>query len=438
MDAPRQSSIEEWRKLAADSPEFVVDRFLSEAELLSPLTSGAVIASHHPKEKMVEHLKAGCALNDGPLSAVPYILQDLFDVAGLPTLCGAPFKEMLDAALEDSSLLHQKLGTLGAAFFAKTVPAEFGVDLQGRNKTHGACPHPSGQKFAGGGGAGTAARTVYEGLVPLAFGLDTCGGVRTPAAFQGLFGFRMGTNSYAREGVFPIAPSIESIGAMTTSLSDMLTVFAALHRLKTETSQMTPRGVLLTELSGSTALPIKKGLFEIARELNAEDDPSLIATLRESLGHCGEALMTIRSRELYSIHQYWLEEYRDKYDPALLEAIEHGKHCSAFEIESAASNQEKVRSAFTRFFDEYDYLLMPICHETNPERRQWTIEFESHLQNLLAPASLAFLPALILPLRCGPDRFGAAQLIVNPHKLNVVPEIVAQIKNYYEAESGSE
>ncbi|MEM8868639.1 MAG: amidase family protein, partial [Verrucomicrobiota bacterium] len=144
MNMPRRNSIPQWQEEASRSPEQLVDRFLSEAQILSPVNTGSLIASHHKRNKMLEQLKAGCAQESAPLSGVPYILQDMIDVAGLPTLCGAPFKQMLDAPLEDSSLLHQKLGRLGATFFAKTVPAEFGVDLQGRNKTHGACPHPAG------------------------------------------------------------------------------------------------------------------------------------------------------------------------------------------------------------------------------------------------------------------------------------------------------
>ncbi|MEM8866902.1 MAG: amidase family protein, partial [Verrucomicrobiota bacterium] len=276
-------------------------------------------------------------------------------------------------------------------------------------------------------------------LVPIAFGLDTCGGVRTPAAFQGLFGFRMGTNSYAREGIFPIAPSIESIGAFTASIGDMLAAFGALHRLDQNESTESPCGALLTELAGiSTELAIKKGLYELTRNLHIEEEPSVVSVLKTELAHSSHALSTIRSRELYSIHQYWLEEYSAQYDPILLQKIEKGRNCTAFEVENAAAQQVKVRSAFTRFFDDYDYLVMPICHELNPERRRWNEDFEESMDDLLAPASLAFLPAIILPLQCGPERFAAAQVIVNPRKLGVIPKIAESVSAYYEGDSGVE
>ncbi|MFQ3271165.1 MAG: hypothetical protein ACI9A1_001488, partial [Lentimonas sp.] len=62
----------------------------------------------------------------------------------------------------------------------------------------------------------------------------------------------------------------------------------------------------------------------------------------------------------------------------------------------------------------------------------WSRQLEQDIQQLIAAASLTFLPALILPFTCASGRKSAAQVIINPRKLYVVPELLAQLTGYYE------
>ena len=327
------------------------------------------------------------------------------------------FLAQFEAPLEESSLLYQKLNTLGACFFSKTTPAEFGVDPQGRNLTNGDCKHSDGEQYVCGGGAGAAVRTVSEGLVPLAFGLDTGGGIRIPAAFHGLFGFRMGNNAYARDGVFPITPSIESVGWVNNCIADLSTTFRAFHRVSKFDSADAPRGYLISELSSAVSADIKSGLLGLTRELNIDEDPAIGTRLRQTLSQGSTAYQTLEARELHSIHQYWVEEYRDQYDPALLKRIQAGHRLHATNSRRICTHPRMHSQSFTEFFDDYDYLILPISPVSTPEKSAWNDSLEQQILQLIAPASLAFLPAIILPFACPEGRHSAAQVIINPHKL---------------------
>lgn len=430
MSATRLN-FEQWKQLSLEAPERVVDEFLAKLDRIAPESYRSIIASHPDRERILSSLKAGCAREEAPLSGVPYILQDLFDVSGLPTLCGAPFTDPFVAPLEDSSLLYQKLNTLGGCFFAKSVPAEFGVDLRGCNPSYGDCPHADGLRYICGGGAGASIRAVAEGWAPLAFGLDTCGGIRIPAAFHGLFGFRMGINDFARDGVFPIVPSIESVGWVTGFIEDLLASFKAFHRLPLAMEPSRPRGYLLNDLAGPVDPSIKAGVMELIRELNINEDPPIRRRLLDAFARSGQALSVTESRELYSIHKYWIEEYADQYAPTLLQKIKYGRECTTTDAEKAVLIQQWIRACFTEFFVDHDYLVMPISPFPTPEKTIWSADLERDLEQLCAPASLAFLPALILPVSCAEGLHGAVQIIIHPRKLHIVPEILAQVTGYY-------
>ena len=425
-------NFEQWRTLVQKSPERVADQFLARLQMLSKADRQAWFAATPLKHQLLSALTFASSDKTLPLASVPYVLQDLFDVKGLPTGCGAPFTTPFEAPLEHSCLLYQKLNTLGACFFSKTMPAEFGVSPQGRNPTHGDCKHSDGDQFVCGGGAGATVRTVAEGLAPLGFGLDTGGGIRIPAAFHGLFGFRMGNNAYARDGVFPIAPSIESVGWVNNCIADLCTTFHAFHRVSKFNSPEAPRGYLVSELSGPISPEVKSGLLGITRELDIDDDPATGTRLRKALTQGGAAYQILEGRELYSIHQYWLEEYRDQYDDTLLRSIQTGIDCKPAEADECTHTQESIRSALTEFFVDYDYLVLPISPVATPEKSAWSNQLKQDILQLIAPASLAFLPALILPFDCANGRHSAAQILINPRKLQIVPELLAQLTGYYE------
>jgi Asp-tRNA(Asn)/Glu-tRNA(Gln) amidotransferase A subunit family amidase len=242
----------------------------------------------------------------------------------------------------------------------------------------------------------------------------------------------MGNNAYARDGVFPISPSIESVGWVNNCAADLSTTFRAFHRISKFDSADAPRGYLISELSSAVSADIKSGLLGLTRELNIDDDPAIGTRLRQTLSEGSTAYQTLEARELHSIHQYWLEEYRDQYDPALLKRIQAAIDSTPQIADASAHIQECIRSAFTEFFDDYDYLILPISPVSTPDKSTWNDSMEQQILQLIAPASLAFLPAIILPFVCPEGRHSAAQVIINPHKLKVVTGLLAQLTKYYE------
>jgi aspartyl-tRNA(Asn)/glutamyl-tRNA(Gln) amidotransferase subunit A len=425
-------NFEQWRARMQESPECGLDDILTRLQTLSKIEKQAWFAATPSKQAILDAHRDIVYDETSPLLRVPYVLQDMFDVEGMPTGCGASIKALADTSLEENSQLYQTLQRHGAYLVSKARPAEFGIDPQGRNEAYGDCPHHDGKQFVCGGGAGSVARTVKEGLVPLGFGLDTAGGIRIPAAFHGLFGFRMSNNLYASQGVFPMVPSIESVGWFNHNIADLTATFQAFHQVSPFHTTDAPLGYYISDLSENVSSEIKSGLMRLTRELAIDDNPVVGTNLIPLLKQAKAAYQTLEARELYSIHQYLIEEHSDEYDKALLARIQKGIDCTHSDAEAAEEIQAKVRQAFTEFFDKYDYLVLAISPVANPEKSDWSDWLESNILQLMAPASLAFLPALILPFSCSGGRHSAAQIIINPRKLQVIPELLAQLTGYYE------
>ncbi len=429
-----QLNFSQWRTLGKKAKVKPVDDFYKNLRKLSPLARNALIKGI-PNEIILQKAYLKCLSNEeGLLSGIPYVIQDLFDVHGLPTTCGAPFTDPFEGALDDSCLLVETLKEQGACLFSKTVLSEFGIDIQGRNRVHGTCPHGDGTEFVCGGGASASIRMVYDGYVPLAFGIDTYGGIRIPAAFHGLFGFRMPHNLFAREGVFPVIPSIDSVGFVTANLNDLLTTFRALYDLNDPDPEHVPLGYSFQDLAGLVSRDVKAGLMNISRCLDIEQNPEINSRFFHRFRDVTKSLHTLMSRELHSIHHYWLEEYRNQYDSNLLHRIEQGFDCSTAASEEAVTLKNQIRDDFSAFFQYFDYLIMPISPEPNPKKDVWSTEFENDLIQLIAPASLIGLPALILPFSCQNNRHSAIQVIFDPSKLYLIPRLIEQIAAHYEEE----
>jgi aspartyl-tRNA(Asn)/glutamyl-tRNA(Gln) amidotransferase subunit A len=79
-------------------------------------------------------------------------------------------------------------------------------------------PHDH-DRIVGGSSSGSV-NLVACGQAPFAIGTDTGDSVRRPASFVGVVGFKPTYGLISRYGVFPYAPSLDSIGINATNVTD--------------------------------------------------------------------------------------------------------------------------------------------------------------------------------------------------------------------------
>ncbi len=168
-----------------------------------------------------------------PLSVfdgVPLAWKDLYDVAGSITTAGAAYRRNAPAALLDAPSVGL-LCRAGMVSVGKTNLSELAYSGLGLNPHFGTPhnPHGTDQPRIPGGSSSGSAVAVAAGIVPIAMGTDTAGSIRIPAALNGLVGYRSSSRRYSRDGVFPLAHSLDSLGPLSHSVRDALAIDDLLH-----------------------------------------------------------------------------------------------------------------------------------------------------------------------------------------------------------------
>ena len=153
-------------------------------------------------------------------AGVPLSIKDLFDVEGEPTRAGSRALAEAPAALADAEAV--RLARLaGFVIVGKTNMTEFAFSAFGVNPHYGTplSPWDRARGHIPGGSTSGGAVGVADAMTPAALGTDTGGSCRIPAAFCGIVGFRPTQGRVSREGVLPLAPSLNSVGPLATSVS---------------------------------------------------------------------------------------------------------------------------------------------------------------------------------------------------------------------------
>ena len=162
--------------------------------------------------------KRGAAL---PLFAgVPLSIKDLFDVEGEPTRVGSRVLANAPAARADAETVALARRA-GFVIVGKTNMSEFAYSGLGANAHYGTplSPWDRARGHIPGGSTSGGAVSVADGLAPATLGTDTGGSCRIPAAFCGIVGFKPTQSRVSLKGVFPLSPSLNSVGPLANSVS---------------------------------------------------------------------------------------------------------------------------------------------------------------------------------------------------------------------------
>lgn len=155
----------------------------------------------------------------GPLAGVPILVKDLFKIHGMKTTAGSRMN-VDDLAPKEEGRFIQALRRAGCIILGKTRTTEFAMG--GFNLTHPLPWNPVDmdvKRMTGGSSHGSAV-AMAAGLCAFSVGSDTGGSVRQPAAFTGTVGYKSHRHYWPTDGVFPMSPSLDSVGIFTKSAED--------------------------------------------------------------------------------------------------------------------------------------------------------------------------------------------------------------------------
>jgi len=155
---------------------------------------------------------------DGPRLGV----KDIIDMAGVPTTGGSrALERKAEAAKADAPCLAGARAA-GARIVGKTNLHELATMPIGTNPWFGNPVNPLDPALIPGGSSSGSAVAVANDDADVALGSDTGGSVRIPSACCGTAGLKTTYGRISTDGVWPLAPSLDTIGPMARDVSGLV------------------------------------------------------------------------------------------------------------------------------------------------------------------------------------------------------------------------
>jgi aspartyl-tRNA(Asn)/glutamyl-tRNA(Gln) amidotransferase subunit A len=364
---------------------------------------------------------------------VPFAVKDLFETAGMATTAGS--KQLLDYVPAADAEAVRLLRRSGSILLGKLNTHEFAAGATGDNPHFGAVRNPwDRQRLAGGSSSGSAA-AVAAGLVPFALGTDTGGSVRIPAALCGVIGMKPTFGLISCAGVIPEAWSLDHVGILLRSASDLPLLLAAATGRSGKTVSFSeipgiaglrigvPKGWVDqgTADSITSAFTASLGVFErLGASVHAIDFPH-----PEELTAITRIIMLAESA---AFHLPFLKDSPELYGQDVRARFEFGAGLSATEYINANRMRARLCFEMRRVWSEVDLVVSPTTPITAPLVADGPAVAAS-LARFTSAANLLGWPAITIP--GGFDDLGlpiGLQLMTEPFRDDRLVQVAARLE----------
>jgi len=293
----------------------------------------------------------------GPLDGVPIGVKDVIDVQGMPTRCHSrltdPTPKTSDAAV------IARLRAAGAVILGKLATHEFAIGGPTFDLPFPPARNPWNLDHHPGGSSSGAGAAVAAGLVPLTVGTDTAGSVRNPASACGVVGWKPAYDALPRDGVFPLAWSLDHVGLLARYVGD-IEIAAAVLGLRAAPRSIDGLRVGFVRhfhQQDMIATPeVADGLEQVAAAL--VEAGAVVEDIRlPPLGEFNLVNRLILQCEGFAIHAADLRARPEAFSALTRAALLAGAFTPAETLLAAYRLKRQLTAAVDRAFDRVDVLL---------------------------------------------------------------------------------
>ena len=160
-----------------------------------------------------------------PLHGIPFAVKDQMLVDGVRLTGGS--RVLRDVTGERTATAVARLEAAGAVFLGTLNTHEFHAGPT-RDFPFGAARNPWDTERSPGASSSGPAAAVAAGLVTFSLGGDTGGSIRGPAAFCNLVGLKPTWGRVSRDGVIPLAWSLDCVGPLARSTRDVAAILGVI------------------------------------------------------------------------------------------------------------------------------------------------------------------------------------------------------------------
>lgn len=337
----------------------------------------------------------------GPLAGLTFAAKDLFDVTGSVTGAGSPAWRESHAPAREDAWAVRRLLEAGARLVGKTHTDEMAYSLNGENAHYGTPENVRAPgRIPGGSSSGSAAATA-AGLVDLALGSDTGGSVRVPASYCGLFGLRPTHGRIPAEGVWPMAPSFDTVGWFADT-GDLFARVGSVLLPEHRTLPLPRRLLVARDAFAQLPDPLARALEPAVERVAA------MMAEREDIVLAGDGLETwmppfriLQGREIWRQHGEWVRTADPAFGPGVAERMQAAATLQDDEVREAAGARERIRARVHQVLTGDVLICLPTAAGIAPRRNLPAAELDAFRQRLLSLTCIsghAGTPQINLPL----------------------------------------
>ncbi|QNG17773.1 amidase [Rhodococcus triatomae] len=301
----------------------------------------------------------------GPLDGDSVAVKDLFDVEGHRV--GAGNEEWLAQAspATTSAPAVAALLAAGASVAGISRTDEFAYSLAGTNAHYGTPPNPAAPDRIPGGSSSGSASAVASGEATIGLGTDTGGSIRVPSSYQGLYGIRTTHGAVSTEGLLPLAPSFDTVGAMTRSADELESVVAVL--LPEDAAPAPTRAVYADQLLDVADPDVATAMRDAVASWSVPGLPiEKIDFDTADLARWVQAFQIRQGYEAWQAHGEWIEGHWESLNPDVQARFETASTRTPDDLAEADAVLAEARERIDGALGEDSVLVLPSSSSVAP------------------------------------------------------------------------
>ena len=326
-------------------------------------------------------------INLGPLSDLTFVVKDMCEIKGFKSSCGNPdFYEKCEVASDFAPFLKNILNK-GATLKGITICDEFFYSLIGENGHYGTPANLNAPGCVPGGSSSGSAAALTTDLYDFSIGSDTGGSVRVPASFCGLLGIRPTHNRINTKGVYPMAPTFDTIGWFAKDIKTFKKIGFTVLNQKDKTKNSFKDFVIaedILELANPNIIHLFNNYIN-----NSFPEIKKIRLSKQTKDVIADNFRILQGGEIVENVIPWILKNKPKISPEINNRIEMAIKITKDEINQAVKFRENLKKEIELTLPEGLIALFPTTPFSSPKCGQSDEQLSSYRKKLMEFTSIA-------------------------------------------------